>query len=39
MVMAVRDHFLTAQLCAHVAGQLGWTPAYNVELVEAPLDP
>ncbi|EIM30253.1 hypothetical protein MicloDRAFT_00010580 [Microvirga lotononidis] len=39
VVMAVRDHFLTTQLYAHVAGQLGWVPNPSVELVKEPLDP
>jgi hypothetical protein len=39
VVVAVKDRFLKTQLYAHVAGQLGWIPAPNVELVDAPLDP
>jgi hypothetical protein len=39
LVVAVKDHFLTTQLYAHVAGQLGWLPNPSVKLVDAPLDP
>jgi hypothetical protein len=39
LVVAVKDHFLTTQLYAHVAGQLGWVPNPSVEPVNAPLDP
>jgi hypothetical protein len=39
IVMAVKDRFLTTQLYAHVASQLGWVLDPSVELVEAPLDP
>jgi hypothetical protein len=39
LVVAVKDYFLTTQLYAHVAGQLGWVPNPSVEPVNAPLDP
>ena len=39
LVVAVKDHFLTTQLYAHVAGQLGWVPNSSVEAVNAPLGP
>jgi hypothetical protein len=39
LVVAVKDHFLTTQLYAHVAGQLGWVPNPSVDLVDAPLEP
>jgi hypothetical protein len=39
LVVAVKDHFLTTQLYAHVAGQLGWIPDAPVRLTHAPLDP
>ena len=38
LVVAVKDRFLTTQLYAHVAGQLGWVPNPSVERVDAPLD-
>lgn len=38
LVVAIKDHFVTTQLYAHVAGKLGWTPAPSVELIDAPLD-
>ncbi len=39
ILVAVKDHFLTTQLYAHMAGQLGWTPATSMSLSHAPLDP
>jgi hypothetical protein len=39
LVVAVKERFLTTQLYAHVAAQLGWVRNPSVELVEAPLDP
>jgi hypothetical protein len=39
LVVAVKDRFLKTQLYTHVAGQLGWVPNPDVELVRAPLDP
>ena len=39
ILVAVKDHFLTTQLYAHMAGQLGWTPAASMSLSHAPLDP
>ncbi|MGF9762975.1 hypothetical protein AAII07_48250 [Microvirga sp. 0TCS3.31] len=39
LVVAVKDRFLTTQLYAHVAGQLGWVPDSSVWLDHAPLDP
>ena len=39
LVVAVKDRFLTTQLYAHVAGQLGWLRNPSVELVDAPFDP
>jgi hypothetical protein len=39
LVVAVKDRFLETQLYTHVAGQLGWVPNPDVELVHAPLDP
>jgi hypothetical protein len=39
LVVAVKDYFLTTQLYAHAAGQLGWVPNTSVEQVNAPLDP
>ena len=39
IVVAVRDHFLTTQLYAHVAGQLGWMADSSVWLSDAPLEP
>ncbi len=39
IVVAVRDHFLTTQLYAHVAGQLGWMAASSEWLSDAPLEP
>jgi len=37
IVVAVKDRFLTTQLYAHVAGQLGWVLNPSVELADAPL--
>jgi hypothetical protein len=39
VVVAVKDHFLTTQLYAHVAGQLGWVRRASVEVAQVPLDP
>ncbi len=39
VVLAVKDHFLTTQLYAHVAGQLGWVRKASVEVAQVPLDP
>lgn len=39
LVVAVKEHFLTTQLYAHTAGQLGWIPNLSIELVDAPLEP
>jgi hypothetical protein len=39
LVVAIKDRFITTQLYSHAAGQLGWTSAPGVELVDAPLDP
>jgi hypothetical protein len=39
VVLAVKDHFLTTQLYAHVAGQLGWVRKASVEAAQVPLDP
>jgi hypothetical protein len=39
VVVAVKDRFLTTQLYAHVAGQLGWTTNPSIEVVQSPLDP
>jgi hypothetical protein len=39
LVVAVKDRFLTTQLYARVAGQLGWFPNSSVELADVPLDP
>ncbi len=39
IVVAIKDRFLTTQLYAHMAGQLGWTSNPSVEPVHAPLDP
>ena len=39
IVVAVRDHFLTTQLYAHVAGQLGWMVDSSAWLSDAPLEP
>jgi hypothetical protein len=39
IVVAVKHRFLTTQLYAHVAGQLGWIPDAPVRLTHAPLDP
>ncbi len=39
ILVAVKDHFLTTQLYAHMAGQLGWIPATSMSLSHAPLDP
>jgi len=39
VVLAVKDRFLTTQLYAHVARQLGWIAKSDDELVSAPLDP
>ncbi len=39
ILLAVKDRFLTTQLYAYVAGQLGWLPNSGVELIHAPLDP
>lgn len=39
IVVALKNRFLTTQLYAHMAGQLGWTPDTNFGLVHAPLDP
>jgi hypothetical protein len=39
IVVAVKDRFLTTQLYAQVAGQLGWIPDAPVRLTHAPLDP
>jgi hypothetical protein len=39
ILVAVKDRFLTTQLYAHMARQLGWMPASSVELIHAPLDP
>lgn len=39
IVLAIRDRFLTTQLYAHVAGQLGWLPAPDVPQAYPPLDP
>jgi len=39
IVVAVKDRFLTTQLYAHVAGQLGWLYNPSVKVVETPLDP
>ena len=39
LVVAVKDRFLKTQLYSHVAGQLGWGPNPDVELIHAPLDP
>ncbi len=38
IVVAVKDRFLTTQLYAHVAGQLGWIPNSTMQLTHAPLD-
>jgi hypothetical protein len=39
LVVAVKDRFLQTQQYTRVAGQLGWVPTADVELVHAPLDP
>jgi hypothetical protein len=39
LVVAVKDRFLKTQLYSHVAGQLGWVPNPDIELIHAPLDP
>ncbi len=39
IVVAVKNRFLTTQLYAHVAGQLGWVSAPRPSLVQAPMDP
>ncbi len=39
VVLAVKDHFLTTQLYAHVARQLGWINNPSVEVAQTPLDP
>ena len=39
IVVAVKNRFLTTQLYAHVASQLGWIPNSTVQLTHAPLDP
>jgi hypothetical protein len=39
IVVAVKNRFLTTQLYAHVAGQLGWMPSPRPSLLQAPLDP
>ena len=39
IVVAVRDQFLTTQLYAHVAGQLGWMADSSEWLSDAPLEP
>ena len=39
ILLAVKDHFLTTQLYAHVAGQLGWMVDSSVWLSDAPLEP
>jgi len=39
ILVAIKDRFLTTQLYAYVAGQLGWLPNSGVELIHAPLDP
>ena len=39
VLVTMKERFLTTQLCAHLAGQLGWVLNPSVELVDAPLDP
>jgi hypothetical protein len=39
LVMALKDHFVTTQLYAHMAGQLGWIAELREPPTDVPLDP
>lgn len=39
VVETIKEHFLTTQLYAHTASQLGWLPTTGRQVSRAPLDP